>query len=160
MCHVVTGSKIAIFTLEIVVAAKIVFAAEQEHRFVEIFQFPAAPELAVVAEGDFEPRSIGSYALRVYGGSSKEFPTDDFIVGLIRPRNGTIEDLRFDDVDGDERPEIVVTIRSTGSGGYLSADTFRYRSRLLEFIGSVSDLAKGADPIQALRDKFKAPSAD
>lgn len=130
--------------------------AEGNLRFVKKFQIPDSAEVLIVAEGDFEPRSTGSYTLRVYGGWLKEFPTDDFVAGLIRPRNGTIEALRFDDVDGDGRAEIVVIIRSVGSGGYLSADAFRYRTKSLEFIGSVSDLDKGADPIRALRDKIKA----
>ena len=151
-------TKIAIAMLGMVLAAKITFAAEQEHRFVQIFRFPAAPEFVVVAEGDFEPRSVGSYALRVYGGKSDNFPTDDFISGVVRPRNGIIEAVRFEDLDGDGKPEIVVTIRSVGSGGYVSADAFRYKSKLLEFIGSVSNLDKGADPVQTMRDKFKVPN--
>ncbi|HEX9146646.1 MAG TPA: PliI family lysozyme inhibitor of I-type lysozyme [Candidatus Binatia bacterium] len=151
-------TKFAIAMLGLVLAAKITFAAEQEHRFVQIFRFPAAPEFVVVAEGDFEPRSVGSYTLRVYGGKSDNFPTDDFVAGLVRPRNGIIEAVRFDDVDGDGKPEIVVTIRSVGSGGYVSADAFRYKSKSLELIGSVSNLDKGADPIQTLRDKFKVPN--
>jgi Periplasmic lysozyme inhibitor of I-type lysozyme len=130
--------------------------AEGNLRFVKKFQIPNAVEVIVVAEGDFEARSIGSYALRVYGGSSKKFPTDDFVAGLIRPRNGTIDALRFDDVDGDGRPDIVVIVRSVGSGGSISADAFRYRTKSLEFIGSVSDLDKRADPIQDLRKKIKA----
>jgi Periplasmic lysozyme inhibitor of I-type lysozyme len=93
----------------------------------------------VVDEGDFEPRSVGSYVLRVYKGSSS-FPTDHLVAGLIRRRNGTLEALRFADVDGDQEPEIVVVIRSVGSGGYVSADAFRYRLRSLQLIASVSDL--------------------
>jgi Periplasmic lysozyme inhibitor of I-type lysozyme len=136
--------------------AALAYGAEPNLSFVKKFQIPGSREVLVIAEGDFEPQSIGSYALRIYGGSSKKFPTDDFIVGLVRPRNGTIEAVRFDDVDGDDRAEIVVIIRSVGSGGYVSADAFRYRTRSLEFIGSVSHLDKGTDPIPALRDKFKA----
>jgi len=109
----------------------------------------------VVAEGDFEPRSIGSYSLRVYGGANKKFPTDDFITGVIRPRNGTIEAVRFDSLDADDRPEIVVIVRAAGSGGYISADAFRYRDRSLELIAAVENLDKTADPIRALRDKIK-----
>ena len=119
---------------------------------------PGSLEVLVVAEGDFEPRSIGSYALRVYRSTSKKFSTDEFVVGLIRPRNGTVEAVRFDDVDGDDRPEIVVIIRSVGSGGYLSADAFRYGSGSLEFIGSISGLDKAADPIGVFREKVAAPS--
>jgi PliI/PliC-like inhibitor of I-type lysozyme len=132
------------------------YGPERNFRFVKKIQIPGSTEVVVVAEGDFEPRSTGSYSLRIYGGASKKFPTDDFVAGLVRPRNGTVEAVRFDDIDGDDKPEVVVIIRSAGSGGYVSADAFRYRNRSIEFIGSVSDLDKKTDPIQALRDKLKA----
>ena len=135
-------------------------AAERNLRFVKQFRIPGSPEVIVVSEGDFEPRSVGSYTVKVYGGSSKKFPTDDFVTGLVRPRNGTVEDVRFEDVDGDGKPDIVVLIRSAGTGSYLSADAFRYKSRLLEFIGSVSGLEKTADAVQALRHKFKPAAGD
>jgi hypothetical protein len=130
--------------------------AERNSRFVKKLQVPRSSEIVVVTEGEFEPRSIGSYTLKIYGGGSKQFPTDDFIAGVVRARNGTIEAVRFDDIDGDNRPEIVVIIRSAGSGGYLSAEAFRYRARSLELVISVADLDKRADPIQAMRDKFKS----
>jgi hypothetical protein len=129
-------------------------------RLVKKFQIPGSTEIVVVGEGDFEPRSTGSYSLRIYGGASKKFLTDDFVAGLVRPRNGTVEAVKFDDVDGDDKPDIVVIIRSVGSGGYLSADAFRYRERSLELIASVSDLDKKADPVSSLRDKFKGSQRD
>ena len=52
-------TKVALTVFFLVVSA-IVFAAEADHRFVRLFKFPAALESAVVAEGDLEPRSIGS----------------------------------------------------------------------------------------------------
>ena len=147
-------------SLCVVLLAGLAGGAERNLRFVKKFQTPGTPEVVVVAEGDFEPRSVGSYALRVYGGGSKKFPTDDFVVGLVRPRNGMVEAVRFADMDGDDRPEVVVIIRSAGSGGYVSADAFRYRNGALELIAAVSNLNKRADPIQPLRDKFKARTSD
>jgi hypothetical protein len=119
--------------------------------FVQKFEIPGSDAALVVDEGEFEPRSIGSYALRVYEGARKSFPTDDFVAGLVRRRNGHVEAVRFADIDGDQTPEIVVIIRSVGSGGYLTADAFRYRLRSLEFAASAPDLGPEADPIAALR---------
>ena len=109
----------------------------------------------VVAEGDFEPRSVGSYTLRVYAGSFGKFMMDDFVAGLVRPRNGIVEAVKFDDLEDDKRPEIVVITRSVGSGGYVSVDAFRYNSRSLQLIASLSGLDKRTDPLMALRENFK-----
>jgi hypothetical protein len=114
----------------------------------------------VVDEGEFEPRSIGSYALRVYEGASNKNSTDNFVAGLIRRRNGAVEAVRLTDIDGDQRPEIIVVIRSVGSGGYISADAFRYRLRSLQLIASVADLEANADPVLELRDVFKFPEEE
>lgn len=151
-------SRTLIASFCVALLATLGYGAEANLRFAKAFQIPGMLEVVVVAEGDFEPRSVGSYALRVYGGASTKSPTDDFIGGIIRPRRGTIEAVRFEAVDGDDRLEIVVITRSVGSGGYLSADAFRYKSGSLEWILSISDLDKGADPIQALRDKAAAPN--
>jgi hypothetical protein len=150
--------KAIIASFGVVLLAALAYGAQPNLRFAKKFQMPGSPEVVVVSEGDFEPRSRGSYALRLYGGKSKKFPTDDFLVALIRPRNGTVEAVRFDDIDADDRPEIVVIIRSVGSGGYLSADAFRYGSGSLELLASVSGLDKEADPMRALRGGFKVPT--
>jgi hypothetical protein len=145
---------ITVAAVWVVLLAAFSSAAQSNLRFAKRFQIPGASAVVVVAEGEFEARSVGSYALRVYGGAAKKFPTDDFIVGVVRPRNGTIEVVRFESVDGDDSPEIVVIMRAVGSGGYVSADAFRYREGLLEWVASVSGLIKTADPINALRDKL------
>ena len=142
-------------TVCLVFFSALAHGGEANLRFAKWFQIPGRQEVVTVTEGDFEPRSIGSYALRVYGGAAKKSPTDDFIAGAIRPRNGVIEAVKFASLSGAEAPEIVVIIRSVGSGGYLSADAFRYRDRALDWLVTVSDLDKAADPIGALRDKFK-----
>jgi len=149
-------------SMQRIIIASVIFSlmglaqgSERGLRFVGKFHIPGSPEVVVVAEGDFEPRGVGSYALRVYGGTSKKFPLDDFVAGVVWPRNGIVEAVRFADIDGDDRSEIVVITRAVGSGGYLSADAFRYRARSLEWVVSVAALDKAADPIRALRDKFK-----
>ena len=115
---------------------------------------PGTSIIVVVAEGELEPGSVGSYSLRTYAGRNPRFPYDDFIEGAVRSRDGTLADVLFADLDGDGSPEIVVVIRSAGTGGYLSADAFRLRGRILSFVESVSGLAKDADPIEALRAKL------
>jgi hypothetical protein len=154
------NEKAALSIFSVLVSAHLLFGAQSEQRFVQLFQFPGTLESLVIAEGDLEPRSVGSYAVRVYEAHSEKFATDEFIAGIVRPRNGIIEAVRFDDIDGDNRPEIVVVIRAVGSGGYLSADGFRYSNRLLEWIGSVADLDKTADPVLALREKLKSRPSD
>jgi hypothetical protein len=101
------------------VSATLLFAAEADHRFVQLFRFPGTRETLVIAEGGLEPRSIGSYTTRIYKGRSAKFPTDEFITGVVRPRNGTIDGVGFADVDGDNRADLIVMVRSAGSGGYL-----------------------------------------
>ena len=140
----------------VVLLTALAYGSERNLRFVKQFQISGSAEVVVVAEGDLEPRSVGSYSLRLYGGRSDKLPTDDFIVGLVRPRHGMVEAVRFNDIDGDDEPDVVVIIRSAGSGGYVSADAFRHRKGSLELITSVSGLDKRADPVSALRDQFKA----
>jgi len=135
-------------------------ADQKSSRLVQKFKMPHSRATVVVAEGEFEPRSVGSYVLNVYGGSSRRSPTDEFIAGIVRRRNGTVENVMFEDVTRDGIPDIVVIIRSAGSGGYLSTDAFRYQNRSLEFLGTVSGLDKGADPVEALRDRLKTSNRE
>lgn len=44
----------------LLVLAAGVYASEQLPRFVNKFSIPGSSEIVTVAEGDFEPRSIGS----------------------------------------------------------------------------------------------------
>ena len=107
--------------------------------------------MVVVAEGDGEPRSVGSYSVRLYGGANSEFPMDDFIVGAVFLRDGSIERLAVTDVNGDGVKELVVVVRSAGSGGYQSASAFGVGAKTIEVVGSVEGLASDADPLAELR---------
>ncbi len=115
---------------------------------------PGTAWIAVAAEGDGEPRSIGSYALRVYSPAGEGGPRDRFVAGAIRPRDGTVEAIRFADLDRDGTPELVVVLRSAGSGGYLSADAYRLRGGAPRFAASVEGLPRDDDPIRALSAKL------
>ena len=115
---------------------------------------PGTSTPVVVAEGQLEPRSIGSYTVRIYSGRNRRFPYDDFIAGTVRRRDGAVENLLFSDLDGDAVPEIVVVVRSAGTGGHLSADAFQLHGSAISLVGSVAGLAKDADPVLALKQKI------
>jgi hypothetical protein len=134
--------------------ASAALGADGGARAVKQAVIPGGSTIVVVAEGDFEARSIGSYSVRVYGAANPRFPFDDFIAGTVRPRDGTIDHIGFADLDRDGSPELVVIIRSAGTGAQLSADAFRLRGTVLMLLESVSSLANDTDPIRALETKL------
>ena len=146
-------SRVSLVCLGGALAASVTLAAGQGARIVSKV-LPGTSTVVVVAEGELEPRSVGSYSVRTYAGTSPRFPYDDFIAGAVRPRDGSLDDVLFSDVDGDGSAEIVVVIRSAGTGGYLSADAFRLRGTTLSLAGSVSGLPSDADPVRALEIKL------
>ena len=137
-----------VFTMLVSSAVK----AEEPTRIVTRFEHSAKTMLAVVSEGNLEPRSIGSYCLRVYYLGNPDFPYDHFVTGLIMPRDGSLEKVLIADLNGDEVPEIIVTIRSAGTGSYLSADAFQFDGKHLIHYKSFSNLPKDTDPIQILKE--------
>lgn len=116
---------------------------------------PGTPWTAVVAEGDGEPRSIGSYTLRVYAPAREGGARDRFVGGAIRPRDGTVESIRFSDLDRDGTPELVVVLRSVGTGGYQSADAYRLLGGVPRFAASVEGLPADDEPMRALSAKLR-----
>jgi hypothetical protein len=131
-----------------------ILTAADADRFVQKIQLPSGQTI-VVAEGDFEPRSIGSYSVRLYSGVNPKFPTDDFRVGVIQERDGSIEKVVLADVDGDGHDEIAVIVRCAGTGGYLSAHAFAIGEKTLVVRASVADLPRDADTVSALKKKNK-----
>lgn len=116
-------------------------------------------QVVVVAEGQGEPRSIGSYAIRLYAGRNEEFSLDDFLGGLVRFRSGTVEEVRQVDLDDDGHQEIIVIVRSVGSGSYLSVDAFKVSRRTISLFETRADLPTGADPVEQLRKRMERDSA-
>lgn len=105
----------------------------------------------VVEEGTAEPRSIGSYAVRVYHGRPNGGDALFYKTGIVRPRDGTLAKLAFVDLDGDRLGELVVVMQSAGSGSYLAADAFRLRNGVLSWVASVEGLPPTADVEAELR---------
>ena len=103
-----------------------------------------------IAEADREPRSIGSYSVRLYSGRNPSFPYDDFVAGVIEKRDGFIVSARLADVDGDAQPELVVTMQSAGSGSYLAADAYSFTDESITRVAHVEGLAPQADVVAAL----------
>ncbi|PHV10251.1 PliI family lysozyme inhibitor of I-type lysozyme [Chitinimonas sp. BJB300] len=138
------------YQLAIALLASVTLQAAEPERFVSKVKLPSG-QTAVVAEGDFEARSIGSFSVRLYEAASPEDATTFFTAGLVRPRDGSVEKVALVDVDGDKKPEIIVKVRSAGTGGYLSAHAFTFNAKALTLRGAVEGLAPEADVISALR---------
>ena len=140
--------------LGVLLGASAALGADRGARVVKQAVIPGGSTIVVVAEGDFEPRSVGSYSVRAYAAANPRFPFDAFIAGAVRPRDGTVELVGFSDLDRDGSPEIIVIIRSAGTGAYLSADALQLRGTALMLLEAVSNLPKDADPIRALEAKL------
>lgn len=144
--------------LSVLLAALIVsipgIAADNGGRVIKNGIYPATKGMVVVAEGDYEPRGIGSYTLRVYAKNDPAYPYDEFLTGTIRQRNGTVESLKFADVDHDGTAEIIVTTRYVGSGNYVTVDAFRLRKKNLQLVTSIAGMDASKDAIQALKKKL------
>jgi hypothetical protein len=113
----------------------------------------------VVAEGDQEPRSIGSYAVRVYAEGAPATATDRFVAGLVRPRDGSVERVVIEDLDRDGRADLVVVMRAAGTGGYLSADAFSYASNRLVRRASIAAVPPDADIVRLIAPRVKRGTA-
>jgi len=119
-------------------------------RFVYKVRLPSG-QIAVVAEGDFEARSLGSFSVRIYEAASNQDETTFFIDGIVTARTGTIEKVVLADIDGNARQEIIVIVRSVGTGGYLSAHAFVCTKNKLIHRATVRDLSPDADPVKVLQ---------
>jgi hypothetical protein len=125
-------------------------AAADGDRYVRKIGLPDG-RTAVIAEGDFEARSIGTYAVRLYSSSGANGDESTFYAaGVILERDGTVEDVRLADLDGKGEQELIVIVRSAGSGGYLSAQALSFANKRIEVRSHVEGLPKDADPVAAL----------
>ena len=117
--------------------------------------------VAVVAEGDLETRSIGSYSVRAYYDeqASPGNETTFYTAGMVRPRDGTVRSAGPLAMPGRPRPVLMVVMQSAGSGGYLSAEAFAVEPRAVRLLARVSDLAPTEDPAAHLRRRLGDPAS-
>lgn len=136
--------------LMLVMLSSVVLSADESNRFIKKVELPSG-QTVVVAEGDFEARSIGSFSVRLYEASSPVDMTTFFAAGVICSRDGTIEKVELVDVDDNSGPELIVFVRSAGSGGYRSAYAFVFEEKTLVLRAVVEDLPRESDPVSDLR---------
>lgn len=105
----------------------------------------------VIAEGVAEPKSMGSYSVRLYQGNPAGGRRDFFIAGLIFARDGFLKQAEFADIDNDQIEDLVVVFESAGTGDYLSAHAWRLVDEKLSAIAVVEGLAFDADVSAELR---------
>lgn len=127
---------------------------EDADRYVKKHLLPSG-QIAVVAEGDLEPRSIGSYSIRIYSNVDKKYPTDDFICGIIQTRDGVVENVTFADINQDKSKELIVIMRCVGASSTLSADAYSFKDNQLVKVATLSDQPKDADCVKALMSQLK-----
>ncbi|NLJ92225.1 MAG: hypothetical protein GX324_04095 [Aeromonadales bacterium] len=125
--------------------------ASDAERFVTTVALPTG-QTAVVAEGDLEARSLGSFSVRLYAASETPNDTTFFITGLIQAREGRVEEVLLADIEDNQKPKLVVITRSVGTGNYLSAYAFDLFDGELIFYGAMEGLAADLDPVAALRE--------
>lgn len=141
-------NKLHAFTLMVLASACL--HATGPERFVTKVALPSG-QTAVVAEGDFEPRSTGSFSIRLYDAAPPGDETTFFRAGKVLDRDGAVEKVVLSKETGRQPREIIVIVRSAGTGGYQSAHAFTFDNRRLKLRASVIGLPADADPLAALR---------
>jgi len=128
--------------------------SRSDERFFNSLELPTG-ETVVVAEGELEARSIGSFSLRIYAHGDADNKTTFFVTGLVYKRNGFLESIYLDDIDNDNLQDIVVVTHSAGSGNFQSAYAFKYSKSKLELISSVEGIDANKDTSNALKSAIK-----
>jgi hypothetical protein len=141
----------AIWLAGLLLANAVIASANPDGAFVDDIILPDG-KVVVVAEARLEPRSIGSYSIRLYSGTDPEYPYDDFLTGVVVPRDGTVERIGLADIDGDGVAELVVVTRSVGSGSYGSARAFSVTAEDITQVVQVEGIAPDRDPVEQLKD--------
>jgi len=112
--------------------------------------------IVVAEEGILEPRSAGSYSLQLYAKNDPTYPYDQFITGLVRPRNGALAEIKFADLTRDGQAEIIVITRYTGSGAFVTVDAFSVKKKSVHLLTSIAGMDAKKDVLKALKNKLNS----
>lgn len=157
MCSNLNMPLMKVFVMALVMTCALPTQAQDESRFVRSVALPSG-QTVVVAEGDLEARSIGSFSVRLYEAAAPADATTFFVDGLICARDGTLEQVILADVQGDTQPEILVLTRSAGSGSYQAAYAFAIvltdDRPQLKLVGQLEGMPATEDAVQALRQSL------
>lgn len=124
-----------------------------QQRFSSQLTLPTGQTL-VIQESDLEARSIGSFSVRLYQAAAAPDTTTFFSDGLIRPRDGMVEKAYLADLNDDNQPELIVQVRSAGTGNYLSLHVFNIQQEKISVVMELNELAATVDPIAALKKEM------
>ena len=110
----------------------------------------------VVATGEFETESQGSYSVRLYAPETGKNRFAKLVDGIICKReNGFVDDVLVETLAGDKQDEIVVVIRNPEKNDALSADAFRIVDGKIQRRVSVANQDANADIVKLLAFKLK-----
>lgn len=95
--------------------------------------------VAVLAVGDLEPASIGSYSVTIF----KNRALTDFVAGAVFSRNGSfLQDngrprAKLADINADGIKELIVSKLTAGSGNYLEVDALSIDARGVRLVARI-----------------------
>lgn len=146
--------RVAVMFLLLALAVSVVNAVRAESGlFHEVVTLDSG-QILVIEESSLEPRSIGSFSVRLYSGANPKFPYDDYRRGLLLKRDGVLQSARtLPPQDGHAR--VLITVRSVGSGSHpsyhlltISGDRIRADSYHGDVVPGV-DLRQGTEASDA-----------
>lgn len=105
----------------------------------EKYQLPNQQWL-VISEGALENASVGSYSIAIFNDEN----LIEFVQGAIFSRDGSLftdggtARIEFLDINNDQKPEIIVTKLTAGSGKYLEIDLITNKNDQLQRLAKIS----------------------
>lgn len=124
-----------LITLALLIGALSPISAQK----MEKYQLPNQQWL-VISEGALENASIGSYSIAIFNDEN----LIEFVQGAIFSRNGSLftdrgtARIEFLDINNDQKPEIIVTKLTAGSGKYLEIDLITNNNDQLKRLAKIS----------------------